>query len=189
MIGLCGRFKVGDIVDTSNGKVKIVMYSDGKTLPNGDKVRARVTLQFIDSGWITTVSTASLYAGNIKDKLARTVHGVGYLGTNMKGLRTGNSIPHRACVLWRNMLERCYGGYKHWSKYADCTVAERWHCFKTFLDDISKLEGYDRWARGEDMQLDKDIKVKGNRVYSLETCMFVTAFDNRSDGGKRNKEK
>ena len=35
------------------------------------------------------------------------------------------------------------------------------------------------------MHLDKDIKCKGNKVYSADTCMFVTAHDNIVDSLNR----
>ena len=35
------------------------------------------------------------------------------------------------------------------------------------------------------MHLDKDIKCKGNKVYSADTCMFVSAHDNIVDSLNR----
>lgn len=179
------KYKVGDIVDTKNGKVKILEYLKGRKLLNGRRTQPRVTVQFIDSGWKCNVDICALKRGEIKDRLARTIYGVGYFGADIHISRDTTSIPSRAYRVWYKMLERCYSGDKHWKSYEDCTVSERWQCFKNFYDDLPKLEGYDRWLRGEDMHLDKDIKVKGNRVYSLETCMFVTAFENHSECQKR----
>jgi hypothetical protein len=37
----------------------------------------------------------------------------------------------------------------------------------------------------KNMHLDKDIKCKGNKVYSADTCIFVTAHDNVVDSLNR----
>lgn len=48
-----------------------------------------------------------------------------------------------------------------------------------FLDDVDKIEGWDLnlYFRGK-LQLDKDIKIKGNKLYSRDTCMWVSPEDN-----------
>lgn len=65
---------------------------------------------------------------------------------------------------WDAMLKRCYSG-KH-KTYSDCSVCEEWYLFSNFKKWFNEnyIEGYD---------LDKDILVKGNKVYSPETCCFV----------------
>lgn len=77
-------------------------------------------------------------------------------------------LPYR---LWHGMIRRCYDNkYKnHKTSYCDCSVCEEWKYFSNFNKWFDKhkeeyKEGY---------QLDKDILVKGNKVYSPETCCFV----------------
>jgi len=70
---------------------------------------------------------------------------------------------------WRSMLRRCYTEDYHnrHPTYADCAVCEDWHVFSVFR----------AWAVSQDWQdkqLDKDILCPGNKVYSAETCVFVT---------------
>ena len=52
----------------------------------------------------------------------------------------------------------------------DCSVYEGWHNFQNFAkwyeDNYYEIEE-------EQMHLDKDILVKGNKVYSPDTCVFV----------------
>lgn len=74
---------------------------------------------------------------------------------------------------WRSMLKRCY-----FAKYQDrqptykgCSVSDEWLTFSVFK---SWMECQD-W---EGMQLDKDILFEGNKVYSAETCVFVTPIVN-----------
>lgn len=70
--------------------------------------------------------------------------------------------------IWHKMLERCYDEkykIKH-PTYTDCTVCDEWIYFSNFKKwfDENYIEGY---------QLDKDILVKGNKMYSPDTCCFV----------------
>lgn len=69
---------------------------------------------------------------------------------------------------WRNMLMRCYDEktLKKQPYYRGCSVCEEWHVYSNFKKwfDTNHVEGW---------HLDKDILVKGNRVYSPQTCCFV----------------
>ena len=71
---------------------------------------------------------------------------------------------------WKRMLERCYSSKHHerHPTYIGCTVCEEWLTFSNFK---AWMETQD-W---EGKELDKDILVIGNKVYSPETCAFVTA--------------
>ena len=180
---MTSKYKVGSIIDTPKGKIKILEYTPGKRLPNNRKIHPRVTIQFIESGWVGNVQSTNIAAGKVKDYREKTVYGVGYLDTDLKIPMRGDSVIRRVYDLWANMLKRCYGGYD--TCYKGCTVDKRWHSFKNFLNSVQNLEGYERWERGEDMHLDKDIKCKGNKVYSADTCMFVTAHDNVVDALNR----
>ena len=70
---------------------------------------------------------------------------------------------------WTGMLKRCYSAKYKKSRptYTGCTVSEEWLTFSSFR---SWMETQD-W-KGK--QLDKDILFEGNKVYSAETCVFVT---------------
>ena len=69
---------------------------------------------------------------------------------------------------WLKMLERCYSSkfLTKYPTYVGCTVDSRWHSFMTFREWMVEQP----WAGRE---LDKDIIVPGNRIYSPDTCMFV----------------
>ena len=70
------------------------------------------------------------------------------------------------------MLQRCYDPYyiNKEVSYIDCYVEEYFHNFQNFAKWHE--ENYYE-CNGEVMQLDKDILVKGNKIYSRETCIFV----------------
>jgi len=74
---------------------------------------------------------------------------------------------------WENMLERCYSAKYHerFPTYRGCSVSEEWITFSNFR----------AWMECQDfegMHLDKDILFEGNKVYSKETCVFVTSMVN-----------
>ena len=73
---------------------------------------------------------------------------------------------HRA---WMNMINRCYSEkYQERNKtYIGCTVSEEWKTFSNFRVWMMTQD----W---EDNQLDKDLLFEGNKVYSSETCVFVS---------------
>jgi hypothetical protein len=53
--------------------------------------------------------------------------------------------------------------------YKGCSVDDRWKDFQTFANDYINMVGYGLPNR----QLDKDILVKGNKVYGPDTCVLV----------------
>lgn len=86
-----------------------------------------------------------------------------------------NDVPNvrqtTAYRYWFTMLRRCYEK-KYQDKYPtykECSVCEEWHTFSNFKKWFDNPEnGYQ-----EGYQLDKDILVKGNKIYSPKTCCFV----------------
>jgi len=80
------------------------------------------------------------------------------------------------------MLNRCYSEATQRKNptYVGCYVCEEWLTFSNFKSWMEKQN----W---EGKELDKDILVKGNKVYSPETCIFIDASVNSfvSDNGVR----
>ena len=74
---------------------------------------------------------------------------------------------------WKNMLDRCYS-VKYQNKqptYIGCTVSKEWLTFSNFRSWMMTQD----W---QDKQLDKDMLFEGNKVYSKETCVFVSGMVN-----------
>lgn len=74
---------------------------------------------------------------------------------------------------WADMIRRCYDEthIKRKPTYAGCVVCDEWLVFSNFR---SWMELQD-WKGKE---LDKDIIIYGNKVYSPETCVFVDQMVN-----------
>ena len=81
---------------------------------------------------------------------------------------------------WKGVLERCYSTktQDNHPTYRGCTVSDEWLTFSVFKNWMEKQD----W---EDNQLDKDLLIEGNKVYSPETCVFVSGMVNNFtiDGG------
>lgn len=87
---------------------------------------------------------------------------------------------------YHNMMNRCYGKNKK-TCYDGCSVCEEWkNDFEAFYTWVQ--ENYYE-VEGEKMCLDKDILIKGNKVYSPDTCVFVPAYINNMMGGISSKNK
>lgn len=73
--------------------------------------------------------------------------------------------------IWVAMLKRCYSSdyQKSQPSYIGCEVSE----------DFKILSVFSKWCRSQpcffdsDANLDKDILIKGNKIYSMDTCCFV----------------
>lgn len=122
--------------------------------------------------------------GAVKNPFDRTVYGVGFHGI----VPSGNH--DREYSVWNGMLRRCYAtngdAYKEKAE-----VWERWHCFAHFLEDMPKIEEYNLWKNNPNQRiaLDKDVKGQGQRLYSLETCCFVTVQENSKERNERKPPK
>lgn len=71
---------------------------------------------------------------------------------------------------WRDMIDRCYrADGKEYITYEGCAVCEEWKYLSNFIKWVDSQPNRD-W---ENCDLDKDLLVTGNKIYSPETCVFV----------------
>lgn len=129
-----------------------------------------VTVVFDETGYETVVEAVQIRRGTVRDYLKPSVYGFGFLGVGRHIAYTLNK-PSWVYTRWINMLERCYSPEWHIAKpaYLPCETEEHWHNFQNFADWAECQVGYG--VRG--WQLDKDILVHGNKLYSRGTCCFV----------------
>lgn len=85
---------------------------------------------------------------------------------------TEGSYPRksRAYSVWFNILYRCYDPNFHFKEpsYVGCSVCDEWLDFQTFAHFY-----YTAQYREEGWHLDKDILIKGNKIYAPDKCSFV----------------
>lgn len=149
----------GSVFNTNNyGDVVVLEYISSRD----------ITIRFINTGNIRKVFLPQLKSGKIRDNELKPVYKVGIMDIpNAVGTRD-HPKSYRA---WNSMLQRCYNENmrsKH-TTYSDCEVSDDFKFYSKFKEWAEKQIGYDQevWC------LDKDILVKGNKVYSAETCAFV----------------
>lgn len=75
--------------------------------------------------------------------------------------------------VWSNMLKRCYDAnqLRKNPTYYGCSVSDEWLIFSNFKAWMEQQDW--KWKN-----LDKDILLDGNKIYSAETCVFVDATVN-----------
>ena len=94
----------------------------------------------------------------------RKLYGVGICDV----ASTENGKRTKCYKTWGEMIRRCYDNKYHIRRptYIGCSVDPEWHLFSKFKEfyETNYREGF---------ELDKDILVPGNKVYSRNTCRFV----------------
>lgn len=157
---------IGKKLKSNNSGEFLVLNSCGTLL----------NVEFVDTGFKTRVTKQNALNGRVKDKLRPSVCGVGYYGIgSAKAKVNGKNTAEYEC--WSKMIKRCYCK-KHQAirpTYIGCLVCDEWKDFQVFA----------KWYRdnypndGLKYQLDKDMICGGTgKLYSPETCSFVTLQDN-----------
>ena len=147
-----------------------------------------VVVKFLDEHGVEVHTTyQNCVKQEVKNPYDKTVYGVACIGEIGDFKTYVNGKPTREYDLWKHMINRCYSG--NYPTYANVTVCERWLCFANFLEDLSFIENYEWWLENPNQRiaLDKDLKQVGieNKVYSLETVMFVSASENSKEVHER----
>lgn len=149
----------GKIFKTNNyGDVVVTKYVDS----------SKVHIRFIETGYEATAEINQIKKGNVKDRLVATVQGVGVLGDEPACV---NGKHLKEYLLWQAMLKRCYDP-EYCSKhptYNDCCVSENFKYYPYFKSWCFEQIGFKQTG----WELDKDILVRGNKVYSEDTCVFI----------------
>ena len=107
---------------------------------------------------------------SLEARMIPSVYGIGYLGGNFELKTSYNGKKCPIYTQWKNMIGRCYNEKFHQRQptYEGCTVSDE------FKDYSKWREWYDKYPyKQDDWHLDKDLLVKGNKVYSSETCIFL----------------
>ena len=143
----------------SSGDFKILKYNDNRN----------VVIQFLKTGFETSVQLINIKSGSIKDSYLPSVCGVGILGAKYPS--RVNGVHTKEYKLWTGMLERCYsdGFKKKHPTYEYCKVSDNFLYYEYFYEWCHKQIGFGN----KGWHLDKDLLVKGNKIYSETTCVFL----------------
>jgi hypothetical protein len=137
---------------------------------------ADLKVMFIETLNVEKATSSQVRTGEIKDRMRRSVYGVGILGVG----EYKPSDNKKASQLWRGMIERCYSerSLRLHPTYIDVIVCDEWHNFQNFAKWFDK-----NYVHG--MHLDKDVLSKsGLKCYSPKTCQFISQADNNRQSAK-----
>ena len=151
---------VGKVCKSLNsGDFKIVKYSD----------KTNVEIRFLKTGFETTVELGSIRNGKVKDRYLPSVYGVGVIGDKYPS--KVNGVLTKEYKLWTSMLVRCYSdnSKKRRPTYEGCEVSNNFKSYEYFYEWCNKQVGFGV----EGFELDKDLLIKGNKVYSEDSCVFI----------------
>ena len=143
----------------SSGDFKILKYND----------RANVEIQFLNTGFGTVARLTNIKSGSIKDPYVPLVYGVGILGIKYPSKVNGRNT--KEYDLWHCMLQRCYNDAykKKYPTYKGCKCSDNFKSYEYFYEWCQKQVGFGV----ADFELDKDLLMKGNKVYSENICVFI----------------
>ena len=150
---------VGDTYKTNGyGNLVITKYVDTN----------EVHVKFVDTGYETVSCICNIKTGRVKDKSLPTVHGVGIVGEEVTKV---NGKQCRVYGVWCAMIQRCYDEkfLQRHPTYKGCSVSDNFKYYPYFKDWYNRQIG----SEEENWQLDKDILIKDNKLYSEDTCVFV----------------
>lgn len=156
-------FQAGSRHQVNHGWVTVISYEGYE----------KVKVKFDNTGTIRYGRTGDIRNGELRDPTIPTYYEVGFIGIgNYKLSRT------KAGSCWRDMMSRCYSpaSQERHRSYIGCVVCEEWHNFQNFAKWF-----YDNYPKdGEKYQLDKDLKSgkRTGKLYSPNTCSFITHFEN-----------
>lgn len=142
---------VGEVVDFKNKKEVYVIF-EGCLYP--------IKCEF-----------GNIRKGEVKNPFFPKTCGVGYIGQG-DYKPVVNGVDTKTYKLWCGVMTRCYSE-KYQAKhktYVGCEVEEHFHNYQNFAKWYE--ENYYE-VDGERMHLDKDILRKGNKIYGVDTCVFV----------------
>ena len=127
-----------------------------------------ITVEFIGTGYQTKTTTKEINQGKIADRLKPSVFGVGIIGNKYPTTINRKSTKHY--VLWKSMLERCFGNNNHKPSvsYKSCSVNDNFKYYTYFYEWCNEQIGFN-----DGFNLDKDLLIKGNKIYSEDSCVFL----------------
>ena len=116
--------------------------------------------------------------GNVKNPYAKTVYGVGMIGNKY---RSQINYKHtKEYITWKGILQRSFNKdfkEKH-PTYRDVTCCNEWLLFDNFYEWLHSQENFDKWINNSNWSVDKDILIKGNKIYNPNTCTLVPQIVN-----------
>ena len=149
---------VGEVFKSNNfGYFEVIEY----------RAANDVVIRFLQTGWVDTVSLSQVGTGLVKDCMQATILSVGIVGNRL----SKEEMQHKAFKNWHRILIRCYDEKQQEKQptYKGCYVSDYFLKYQNFKEWYTQQPNWDN----PKYVLDKDLLVKGNKVYSPDTCCFI----------------
>ncbi len=165
------------------GPYQIIEYKGRISTPS-DKSRKVVRIRFLNTGYEYDIWLRQAISGFVKD------YSIKYEDRTFAEVK--DKLERDKIIIkilrfrWRGMMSRCYDvrcqSYELYGAKG-VTVCEEWQDFKKFLVSIQSVPNFIKFYRDpQNYFLDKDYLQSnvpvGERVYSPQTCIFLTMYDN-----------
>lgn len=159
--------RTGEINNNKFGTpMKIIEYNS----------REDVTIEFQDEHKLQKrVHYKSFVSGSVRNPYDKTLYGEGFLGEG--AFSQINKKKVKAHGVWREIIRRCYSdeNKKTQASYKDCVVSEEWKNYSNFY----KWYEDNLYECSDQLEVDKDILSKEEKIYSKETCLLIPRKINR----------
>lgn len=156
-------------VNFQNCLMKITQYNQANDL----------YVQFQDTfGAVVHGSYRAFKNGRIKNPYYPEIYGVGMIGCKYKAFDNGKDV--KEYKIWHGILQRCYDTKTQLKQptYKGCSVSDNWKIYENFYEWVHKQDNYKQWQIGNRWTVDKDIILKGNKIYSKEYCCLIPEYIN-----------
>lgn len=127
-----------------------------------DEYKARVRTQY-----------CNFKSGSVRNPYTPTVYGIGMTGNKYPAKLNGRNT--KEYDTWTNMIQRCFNAKlkEKQPTYENVDCCDEWLHFEKFYEWLHSQSNFDKWYEGKRWAIDKDILIKGSKIYSPETCCLV----------------
>lgn len=111
--------------------------------------------------------------GEVKNPYYPSIYGVGVIGTKYPLKVNGKNTKEYES--WKSVLERSFDEKlkNKYITYKSIDCCREWLNYENFYEWLHAQENFEKWLSGDRWEIDKDILIKGNKIYSPETCCLV----------------
>jgi len=159
--------RVGEIGYTRFGTpMKIIEYNSG-----GD-----ITIEFQDEHRVIKhCSYGKFILGSAKNPYDKSIYREGYIGEYAPTKINKKEV--KAYRIWTGIIRRCYSDEikNTHVAYEGCSVSEEWKNYSNFYTWYTN----NFYNCSSEVEVDKDIFINNNKVYSEQTCLIVPGEINK----------
>ena len=139
-----------------------------------DKSSQEIVVEFQDKyKYRICTNYGNFLKGEVKNLYYPYVFDIGMIGNKYPSRING--VKTKEYKTWVAMLDRCTNQKLKEKEltYQNVTCCEEWLLYENFYEWLHSQENFKQWFNGDKWALDKDILLKGNKIYSPNVCCLV----------------